>query len=63
MKDKRIKEIKRLKEGECFHGEVWYTCPHCGKGIEAHSIAESDDNIHICSSCGGKYYYSRFEKI
>lgn len=47
MKDKRIEEIKRLKEGACFHGEIWYTCPHCGKGIEAHSIAESDDNIHI----------------
>lgn len=54
--------IPKLDYGACFHGEIWYRCPHCHKGIEAHSIGDTEDNIHICFYCGGKYYYSRFER-
>lgn len=59
MKNKRAPE---LVFGACFHGEVWYRCPHCGKGIEAHFIDETEDNLHKCPHCGGEYYYSRFGK-
>jgi hypothetical protein len=59
MKKKNKDEIKNLIPGSCFHGECWYQCPHCDKGIEAHSIRDTDDNIHECSWCGGKFYYKR----
>lgn len=52
-------EVKNLVSGPCFHGECWYQCPYCGKGIEAHSIRDSEDNIHMCFYCGGKFYYKR----
>ena len=50
---------ERLIFGACFHGEVWYSCPYCGTGIEAHSIKETADHLHKCSRCGGEYYYNR----
>lgn len=30
-------DVNKLKDGRpggCFHGEVWVTCPHCGKAVE-----------------------------
>ena len=30
-----VRLIPSMKDGACFHGEVWGVCPHCG---EAHQI-------------------------
>lgn len=59
----KIREtVPKLNPGPCFHGEIWYSCPHCGKGIEAHGIEDTKDGIHKCYYCGGEYYYRRFER-
>lgn len=55
-------DIPKLIPGPCFHGEIWYQCPHCQKGIEAHSISDTEDNIHMCFYCGNKYFYTRFSR-
>lgn len=44
-------EKKRLLAGDCFHGEIWYRCPYCLTGIEAHSIPKD----RICHNCGKEY--------
>lgn len=51
-----LRTIPRLIFGDCFHGEIWYRCPHCGCGIEAHGIPEG---ISECHRCGGEFYYER----
>ncbi len=42
---------KELIFGDCFHGEIWYRCPYCLAGIEAHSIPKN----RICHRCGLEY--------
>lgn len=44
-------EKQRLLPGDCFHGEIWYRCPYCLTGIEAHSIPKD----RICHKCGKEY--------
>ena len=52
--------IQSARPGAFFHGEEWYTCPHCSYGVEAHDcIYEHDgikkvegmDDIYICPNC------------
>lgn len=50
-KDLENFEKKRLLAGDCFHGEIWYMCPYCLTGIEAHSIPKD----RICHNCGKEY--------
>ena len=50
-KDLENFEKKRLLAGDCFHGEIWYRCPYCLTGIEAHSIPKD----RICYNCGKEY--------
>lgn len=50
-KDSENYEKKRLLPGDCFHGEIWYMCPYCFTGIEAHSIPKD----RICHKCGNEY--------
>ena len=50
-KDLENFEKKRLLAGDCFHGEIWYRCPYCLTGIEAHSIPKD----RICHNCGKEY--------
>lgn len=56
-----MKKVEKAIPGPCFHGECYIICPHCGKGTECYCIKETEDNIHECHYCKGKYYYSRFE--
>lgn len=44
-------EKQRLLPGDCFHGEIWYICPYCFTGIEAHGIPKD----RICHKCGKEY--------
>lgn len=46
------KKVKRLEDGPCFHGESWHVCPHCGKGVEWHSLKKTNQpNIYLCPCC------------
>ena len=51
-----LKDIKNMKAGECFHGEVWMICPHCGSGIEIMSqkplYKQDGFYIYKCDQCG-----------
>lgn len=58
----KVEMIPRLVFGDCFHGEIWYNCPHCRASIEAHGIKETDNGVHECHRCKEKYYYKRYER-
>lgn len=52
-------DIKKIPDGKgsgCFHGEVWYRCPHCDKGNEMHGMkpfVEQDGcTVYLCRECG-----------
>jgi hypothetical protein len=60
--DKEEEKIEKALPGPCFHGEIYIICPNCLKALDAYSIKDTDDGIHECYRCGGKYYYKRYER-
>lgn len=44
-----------------FHGEAWYTCPHCDTSFEVHDAItvkkeSGKDTIYACPICKGKIF-------
>ena len=54
--------LKDARAGGCFHGEVWVTCPYCGKEVElvgSNPIMKKDGYyIFKCKRCW-KYFRDR----
>lgn len=63
---KELKEIPHAIHEASFHGETWYKCPNCNKGVEEYSWKPTNRReIKICPFCKNKavvgYYGMYFE--
>ncbi len=48
-------EVKSAMPGPSFHGESWYRCPHCKKGVEFYRFRSIGKKyIYECPNCRGK---------
>ena len=54
LKDLNVYSLEKAIPGDCFHGEIWVKCPHCGKAHEiSYGCHEKDGyNIIKCNNCG-----------
>lgn len=50
--------VPSMISGECFHGEIWSKCPHCGTAYEAHRLSfngkksKYNKDMYFCDNCG-----------
>lgn len=49
------KPTRRLILGPFIQGEWWYCCPHCRRGIAAHSLKKTNrPGVYLCPYCGNE---------
>lgn len=50
-----VSNIPSLKDGACFHGEIWMVCPYCDNAMEmmgsTYLLKKNGYKLYQCEKC------------